>query len=67
VTFVNSMSDLCHAKVPLGFIEDVSAVIRDTPQQVLTQAWASRSKTPLASPARTTWEAHATEVDPRRR
>lgn len=38
--FVNSMSDLFHAKVPIGFIRDVFAVIRDTPQhtyQVLTK------------------------------
>jgi protein gp37 len=40
VVFVNSMSDLFHAKVPLGFIRDVFAVIADTPQhtyQVLTK------------------------------
>jgi len=40
VVFVNSMSDLFHAKVPLGFVEDVFAVIADTPQhtyQVLTK------------------------------
>jgi len=38
--FVNSMSDLFHAKVPIGFIRDVFDVIRDTPQhtyQVLTK------------------------------
>jgi protein gp37 len=38
--FVNSMSDLFHARVPLGFVEDVFAVIADTPQhtyQVLTK------------------------------
>ena len=38
--FVNSMSDLFHAKVPLEFIRDVFAVIADTPQhtyQVLTK------------------------------
>lgn len=38
--FVNSMSDLFHAKVPLGFIRDVFDVIADTPQhtyQVLTK------------------------------
>jgi protein gp37 len=38
--FVNSMSDLFHAKVPLGFVRDVFAVIADTPQhtyQVLTK------------------------------
>lgn len=40
VVFVNSMSDLFHAKVPIGFIRDVFAVIADTPQhtyQVLTK------------------------------
>lgn len=40
VVFVNSMSDLFHAKVPLGFVRDVFAVIADTPQhtyQVLTK------------------------------
>uniref|UniRef100_A0A5Q5CDA6 Phage Gp37Gp68 family protein n=1 Tax=Mycobacterium sp. (strain JLS) TaxID=164757 RepID=A0A5Q5CDA6_MYCSJ len=38
--FVNSMSDLFHAKVPLGFIRQVFEVINDTPQhtyQVLTK------------------------------
>lgn len=38
--FVNSMSDLFHAKVPIGFIRDVFDVIRNTPQhtyQVLTK------------------------------
>jgi protein gp37 len=40
VVFVNSMSDLFHAKVPVGFIRDVFDVMRDTPQhtyQVLTK------------------------------
>lgn len=40
VVFVNSMSDLFHAKVPLPFVRDVFAVIADTPQhtyQVLTK------------------------------
>lgn len=40
VVFVNSMSDLFHAKVPLAFVRDVFAEIRDTPQhtyQVLTK------------------------------
>lgn len=40
VVFVNSMSDLFHAKVPLGFIRDVFDMIADTPQhtyQVLTK------------------------------
>jgi protein gp37 len=40
VVFVNSMSDLFHAKVPLDFIRDVFDVCRDTPQhtyQVLTK------------------------------
>jgi protein gp37 len=38
--FVNSMSDLFHAKVPLGFVQDVFDVMADTPQhtyQVLTK------------------------------
>lgn len=38
--FVNSMSDLFHAKVPLDFVRRVFDVIRDTPQhtyQVLTK------------------------------
>jgi protein gp37 len=40
VVFVNSMSDLFHAKVPLDFVRDVFNVIADTPQhtyQVLTK------------------------------
>jgi protein gp37 len=40
VVFVNSMSDLFHAKVPLSFIRDVFDVMADTPQhtyQVLTK------------------------------
>lgn len=40
VVFVNSMSDLFHAKVQLDFIRDIFDVIRDTPQhtyQVLTK------------------------------
>jgi len=40
VVFVNSMSDLFHARVPIAFIRDVFAVIADTPQhtyQVLTK------------------------------
>ena len=40
VVFVNSMSDLFHAKVPLEFIRDVFAVMADTPQhtyQLLTK------------------------------
>lgn len=38
--FVNSMSDLFHARVPLSFVQDVFTVIRETPQhtyQVLTK------------------------------
>lgn len=38
--FVNSMSDLFHAKVPLSFVRDVFDVVADTPQhtyQVLTK------------------------------
>ncbi len=40
IVFVNSMSDLFHAKVPLDFVRQVFAVIADTPQhtyQVLTK------------------------------
>lgn len=40
LVFVNSMSDLFHAKVPIGFIRDVFAVMADTPQhtyQLLTK------------------------------
>lgn len=40
MVFVNSMSDLFHAKVPLAFVRDVFDVIADTPQhtyQVLTK------------------------------
>lgn len=40
VVFVNSMSDLFHARVPLSFVRDVFDVITDTPQhtyQVLTK------------------------------
>lgn len=40
VVFVNSMSDLFHAKVPIGFVRDIFDVIRETPQhtyQVLTK------------------------------
>lgn len=38
--FVNSMSDLFHARVPVEFVQQVFAVIRDTPQhtyQLLTK------------------------------
>jgi protein gp37 len=40
LVFVNSMSDLFHARVPLGFVRDVFSVIADTPQhtyQILTK------------------------------
>jgi protein gp37 len=40
VVFVNSMSDLFHARVPLTFVRDVFGVIADTPQhtyQILTK------------------------------
>lgn len=40
IVFVNSMSDLFHAKVPLDFVRQVFAVMADTPQhtyQVLTK------------------------------
>ena len=40
IVFVNSMSDLFHAKVPLSFVREVFAVIGDTPQhtyQLLTK------------------------------
>jgi len=32
LVFVNSMSDLFHARVPLGFVREVFAVIADNPQ-----------------------------------
>jgi len=38
--FVNSMSDLFHAKVPTGFVRDVFNVMKETPQhtyQILTK------------------------------
>jgi len=47
VVFVNSMSDLFHAKVPVDFIRAVFAVIADTPQhtyQVLTKRSARLTK-----------------------
>lgn len=40
LVFVNSMSDLFHARVPIAFVRDVFDVIRETPQhsyQVLTK------------------------------
>ncbi len=40
VVFVNSMSDLFHAKVPVSFVRDIFDVMRETPQhtyQVLTK------------------------------
>ena len=40
LVFVNSMSDLFHAKVPIDFIRNVFEVVRETPQhtyQVLTK------------------------------
>lgn len=40
IVFVNSMSDLFHARVPLSFIKDVFQVVAETPQhtyQVLTK------------------------------
>ena len=40
IVFVNSMSDLFHPEVPLGFIKEVFAVMNDNPQhvfQVLTK------------------------------
>src|SRR3989304_777026 len=40
VVFVNSMSDLFHPEVPLGFIEEVFAVMAETPRhtyQILTK------------------------------
>lgn len=32
LVFVNSLSDLFHPKVPIGFVRDVFDVIRETPQ-----------------------------------
>ena len=49
--FVNSMSDLFHARVPLGFVRDIFAVIAETPQhtyQVLTKRSARLPKSPPA-------------------
>lgn len=40
IVFVNSMSDLFHAKVPISFVRDIFDVIRETPQhtyQALTK------------------------------
>jgi protein gp37 len=40
LVFVNSMSDLFHARVPLSFVQDVLAVAKETPQhtyQILTK------------------------------
>lgn len=40
MVFVNSMSDLFHPKVPIGFVRDIFDVIRETPQhtyQILTK------------------------------
>ena len=40
MVFVNSMSDLFHARVPIDFVRAIFDVIRDTPQhtyQVLTK------------------------------
>jgi protein gp37 len=40
LVFVNSMSDLFHARVPVGFVQQVFAVMADTPQhtyQLLTK------------------------------
>ena len=47
MVFVNSMSDLFHAKVPIAFVRDVFQVIRDTPRhqyQVLTKRTARLAK-----------------------
>lgn len=47
MVFVNSMSDLFHAKVPIAFVRDVFAVIRETPRhqyQVLTKRTARLAK-----------------------
>jgi protein gp37 len=54
VVFVNSMSDLFHAKVPLSFVQDIFDVIADTPQhtyQVLTK----RSRRMARVADRLTW------------
>ncbi len=55
IVFVNSMSDLFHARVPLDFVRQVFSVIADTPQhtyQVLTKRSARLAKiaTKLAWP-----------------
>lgn len=47
MVFVNSMSDLFHAKVPIAFVRDVFDVIRETPRhqyQVLTKRTARLAK-----------------------
>lgn len=47
VVFVNSMSDLFHAKIPLSFVKDVFSVIKETPQhtyQILTKRSARLKK-----------------------
>ncbi|MEV7447047.1 phage Gp37/Gp68 family protein [Streptomyces sp. NPDC091204] len=52
--FVNSMSDLFHAKVPVSFIQEVFDVMRDTPRhtyQILTK----RSRRLLALADRLDW------------
>jgi protein gp37 len=57
LVFVNSMSDLFHAKVPLAFIKDVFDVMRETPRhtyQVLTK----RSRRLLRMADKLTWPAN---------
>lgn len=47
LVFVNSMSDLFHARVPVGYVRDVFNVMQDTPQhtyQVLTKRSARARK-----------------------
>jgi protein gp37 len=54
VVFVNSMSDLFHKNVPLGFIKDVFAVMADTPRHTY-QLLTKRSKRLLQIAERLEW------------
>lgn len=54
LVFVNSMSDLFHAKVPVGFVRDVLAVIADTPQHTY-QLLTKRSRRLRALAGRLDW------------
>ena len=43
MVFVNSMSDLFHAKVPQAFVRDVFSVIAETPRHRIYQVLTKRS------------------------